>query len=153
MLNSGAPPARLVSEKPCCYFLSMSPTRFLLLTAAFWLHVLPAGAGFSPPLTPEQQSWLAKARRSERAGWIYLHIEGEPRARGFQHGYLLAKEIAEACAPPASGGNTKAPWIGPGWSAGRRHVRSEDRRRESRRARRHCRRRCAPPAAHVRATN
>jgi hypothetical protein len=46
-------------------------------------------------LTPEQQSWLAKGRRSERAGWIYLHIEGEPRERGFQHGYLLAKEIAE----------------------------------------------------------
>jgi len=47
------------------------------------------------PLTPEQQAWLSKAKRFERAGWIYLHTEGEPRARGFQHGYLLAKEIAE----------------------------------------------------------
>src|SRR5271166_916960 len=46
-------------------------------------------------LTPEQQAWLAKAKRFGRAGWIYLHIEGEPRERGFQHGYLLAKEIAE----------------------------------------------------------
>ncbi|MCE5287251.1 MAG: C45 family autoproteolytic acyltransferase/hydrolase [Pelosinus sp.] len=29
-------------------------------------------------------------------GWIYLHIEGQPYERGFQHGYLLAAEIAEA---------------------------------------------------------
>ncbi|HVM48185.1 MAG TPA: C45 family autoproteolytic acyltransferase/hydrolase [Candidatus Acidoferrum sp.] len=46
-------------------------------------------------LTAEQQGWLAKGRRLERAGWIYLHVEGEPRERGFQHGYLLAREIAE----------------------------------------------------------
>src|SRR5437016_3913865 len=47
------------------------------------------------PLTAEQKQWLARAGRHEKAGWIYVHIEGEPRARGFQHGYLLAKEIAE----------------------------------------------------------
>ena len=46
-------------------------------------------------LSPEQQQWLAKAHRLERQGWIYLHVEGEPKARGFQHGYLLAKEITE----------------------------------------------------------
>jgi hypothetical protein len=46
-------------------------------------------------LTPEQQAWLTKARRFSRAGWIYLHTEGEARQRGFQHGYLLAKEIAD----------------------------------------------------------
>ena len=48
-----------------------------------------------PPasLTPQQRACLAKARRFERAGWIYLHVEGEPRERGFQHGCLLAKEI------------------------------------------------------------
>jgi hypothetical protein len=47
------------------------------------------------PLTQEQKAWLARAERYEKNGWIYLHIEGEPRQRGFQHGYLLAKEIAE----------------------------------------------------------
>ncbi|MEY2430189.1 MAG: hypothetical protein QOJ40_3074, partial [Verrucomicrobiota bacterium] len=46
-------------------------------------------------LTPEQQSWVSKGKRSDRAGWIYLHTEGEPRPRGFQHGFLLAKEIAD----------------------------------------------------------
>jgi hypothetical protein len=47
-------------------------------------------------LTAEQKSWLAKANRHERDGWVYLHIEGKPLERGFQHGYLLAKEIKEA---------------------------------------------------------
>jgi hypothetical protein len=46
-------------------------------------------------LTADQQKWLAPANRHEKAGWIYLHIEGTPRARGFQHGYLVAHEIAE----------------------------------------------------------
>ncbi|HTA30461.1 MAG TPA: C45 family autoproteolytic acyltransferase/hydrolase [Candidatus Cybelea sp.] len=46
-------------------------------------------------LSAQQQEWLRAAERHERAGWIYLHVEGGPRERGFQHGYLLAKEIAE----------------------------------------------------------
>lgn len=33
--------------------------------------------------------------RFEQNGWIVLHIAGEPRERGFQHGYLLATELAE----------------------------------------------------------
>ena len=59
------------------------------------LLALCAQIGSAAP-TPQQQQWLAKAERHEKAGWIYLHVEGEPQARGFQHGYLLAKEIAEA---------------------------------------------------------
>jgi hypothetical protein len=43
----------------------------------------------------EQKTWLARAARYEKDGWIYLHIQGEPRERGYQHGYLLAKEIGE----------------------------------------------------------
>lgn len=46
-------------------------------------------------LTAEQQSCVDKGKRFERAGWIYLHVAGEARDRGFQHGYLLANEIAE----------------------------------------------------------
>jgi hypothetical protein len=46
--------------------------------------------------TPEQKAWLAKAARVDRAGWIALHVEGTPAERGFQHGFLLAKEIDEA---------------------------------------------------------
>src|SRR5450759_4854825 len=47
-------------------------------------------------LTNVQQSWLSKANRHEKNGWIYLHIEGTPKERGFQHGYLLSKEIKES---------------------------------------------------------
>jgi len=47
-------------------------------------------------LTNEQKAWLSKANRHEKNGWIYLHIEGMPKERGFQHGYLLAKEIKES---------------------------------------------------------
>ena len=60
----------------------------------------PASAAEAPPATvtaarpsPEQQQWLSRGRRTERDGWIHLRIDGAPRERGFQHGYLLAKEI------------------------------------------------------------
>ena len=35
------------------------------------------------------------AYRYPVAGWIYLHVEGKPYDRGYQHGYLMAKEIPE----------------------------------------------------------
>jgi hypothetical protein len=71
---------------------SGSLVRLLVFSAS----VLVACAGCAASLTPAQQQCLHKARRSERSGWIYLHIEGEPKDRGFQHGYLLAPEIADA---------------------------------------------------------
>lgn len=33
--------------------------------------------------------------RYEKNGWIYLHIQGEPYDRGYQHGYLVASELSE----------------------------------------------------------
>jgi hypothetical protein len=41
---------------------------------------------------------LAAAYRFDQAGWVYVHLEGEPRTIGYQHGYLLAPEIAAAFA-------------------------------------------------------
>ncbi len=70
--------------------------KIILLLAGGWLCALSAVAAAPSPLTAEQQAWLAKGKRSERAGWIYLHTEGEARPRGFQHGYLLAREIDDA---------------------------------------------------------
>ena len=35
------------------------------------------------------------AYRYPHGGWIYLHIEGQPYERGYQHGYLMAKEIPQ----------------------------------------------------------
>ena len=34
-------------------------------------------------------------RRPDRNGWIYVHLEGRPSAIGFQHGFLLAREIED----------------------------------------------------------
>ncbi len=47
-------------------------------------------------LTTGQKAWLARADRHEKNGWTYLHIEGGPLERGFQYGYLLAREIKDA---------------------------------------------------------
>ena len=43
-----------------------------------------------------QDPRLKGAYSFERGGWIYVHLEGEPDAIGFQHGYLLAPEIEDA---------------------------------------------------------
>ena len=67
---------------------------FLLLVLCTVVSLL--GATPEKPLTQQQESWLRKANRHEKSGWIYLHIEGSPRERGFQYGYLLAPEIKEA---------------------------------------------------------
>lgn len=48
------------------------------------------------------------AYRYASEGWIYLHIEGQPYERGYQHGHLMAKEIPEYLARCASElGNAK----------------------------------------------
>ncbi|NHA07984.1 peptidase C45 [Mucilaginibacter sp. HC2] len=36
---------------------------------------------------------IDKASRADKNGWIYLHLEGSPANMGYQHGYLLYKEI------------------------------------------------------------
>ena len=38
---------------------------------------------------------LKGSYRLERNGWIYVHLEGSPDQIGYQHGKLLAKEIAD----------------------------------------------------------
>jgi hypothetical protein len=46
------------------------------------------------------------AYRYPSEGWIYLHIEGAPYERGYQHGHLMAREIPEyleRCAAQLSG--------------------------------------------------
>ena len=42
---------------------------------------------------------LAGAYRFERGKWTYVHLQGTPDQIGYQHGYLLAPEIADAFAP------------------------------------------------------
>jgi hypothetical protein len=46
---------------------------------------------------------LKGAQRFEDGGWIYVHLEGDPSAIGFQHGYLLAPEIEDGFAAVSAG--------------------------------------------------
>jgi hypothetical protein len=72
----------------------------LLVSFCTFTTLIQIHAGVSS----EQQAWLAKAKRHEHHGWIYIHAEGGPRERGFQQGYLLAKEIADGLR------NTRVGW-------------------------------------------
>jgi hypothetical protein len=52
------------------------------------------GATASGAASPDAR--LQKAYRFQKGGWTYIHLEGSPSDIGFQHGYLLAPEIADA---------------------------------------------------------
>jgi len=84
------------------------------------LSILIIGAGFlwvgtnsyndAEAAKNEMQGTIASARERaaandprlkggysyERGGWVYVHLEGDAEAVGFQHGYLLAPEIEDA---------------------------------------------------------
>src|SRR5208283_4122549 len=50
----------------------------------------------SPTQSGASDARLQKAYRFQQGGWTYVHLEGSPSDIGFQHGYLLAPEIADA---------------------------------------------------------
>ncbi len=50
-------------------------------------------ASVSPWPIPQAVKKLGPAYRYPHGGWIYLHLEGEPYERGYQHGQLMAREI------------------------------------------------------------
>ncbi len=45
---------------------------------------------------PGDAERLRRASRSEKVGWIFVHLEGSPADVGYQHGYLLSSEIRDA---------------------------------------------------------
>src|SRR5215472_1359175 len=65
-----------------------------ILAGAALVTLAPAPAVHAAAPDPR----LAKAFRFEQGLWTYVHLEGDPRTVGFQHGYLLAPEIADALA-------------------------------------------------------
>ncbi len=70
---------------------------FVALTAFGWLHAnqaradRPSTGDFRPD--PASVQRYGPAYRYPQAGWIVLHIEGQPYERGYQHGRLLSSEI------------------------------------------------------------
>ena len=78
-------------------------------------------AGVSVDETPSAAGWPTRAAletfgpayRYPEGGWIYLHIEGAPYERGYQHGRLMSREIAEylaRCAAELGGTNGAGQW-------------------------------------------
>ena len=71
-------------------------SRFMLAISALFcgnLAFADQPTLFQPdPLSVQR---FEKGYRYPQAGWIVLHIEGEPYERGYQHGRLLAPEIVE----------------------------------------------------------
>jgi hypothetical protein len=65
---------------------------FLLLLDRSAASPQPRNAASSGSSDPR----LQKAYRFQQGGWTYVHLEGSPEQIGFQHGYLLAREIADA---------------------------------------------------------
>ena len=61
--------------------------------AAIALALAAAASACRQPAAQDPR--LAGAYRFERDGWIYVHLQGPPAQVGFQHGYLLAPEIAD----------------------------------------------------------
>ena len=54
-------------------------------------------AAASAPAQDPYATRLAQAfRNPPEAGWIFVHLEGSAAAIGFQHGYLLSKEIEDS---------------------------------------------------------
>ena len=75
------------------------PARALLIGFGWLLLGSRAAGGERPasvptPPDPSSVERFGPAYRYPQAGWIVLHIEGEPYERGYQHGRLLAPEIA-----------------------------------------------------------
>ena len=68
---------------------------------------LPSAATFRPD--PAAVIRYGPAYRYPQAGWVVLHIEGAPYERGYQHGRLMAAEIAEFIKTRAICRNPKSP--------------------------------------------
>jgi len=67
----------------------------------------PGAKPFEPDPATVQRS--GAGYRYPQAGWIVLHIEGEPYERGYQHGRLMAPEIGRFVSALAAYRSAKAP--------------------------------------------
>jgi hypothetical protein len=100
--------------------------RLLLALSLSPLFALPAVP--APPekvaIPPEHRPAAADvarygpAYRYPQAGWVVVHVEGEPYPRGYQQGRLLAKEIAAYVRMLSTELSPKAP--ADGWKSARR---------------------------------
>src|SRR5258708_4361271 len=72
--------------------LPLAALTILLLMASPCVQAATPTQDYQPD--PKAVERYGPAYRYPQAGWIVLHIEGKPYERGYQHGRLLAPEIA-----------------------------------------------------------
>ena len=99
-------------------FLSLSPLLPLFLAPS--APAAPPDPAAIPPLhqpAARDVTRYGPAYRYPQAGWVVLHVEGEPYVRGYQQGRLLAKEIAAQIRMLATECSAKAP--ADGWKSAR----------------------------------
>lgn len=69
----------------------------MVRTASLFALLVSTGLFAAAAPSQEADARLAHAfRNPPEAGWIFVHLEGGPSAVGFQHGYLLPKEIEDS---------------------------------------------------------
>ena len=85
----------LVSTRP-----GFSQSVRSLFTSLIVICVLGAGVLEAAPggVTAASDTQSQPGYRFERGGWTYVHLEGTPAEIGYQHGRLLAREIADTLA-------------------------------------------------------
>jgi hypothetical protein len=79
----------------------MKRTRLVLIATSLLLTFILAGCGAEQnksaisAAAPNAKGKSQGGSRFERAGWVYVHLEGAPDRIGYQHGSLLSKEIED----------------------------------------------------------
>src|SRR3954447_25601284 len=62
----------------------------ITIIASLLIAIIAGGCKQKPT---EPHNRLANATREDKNGWIYVHLAGSPADVGYQHGFLVAKEI------------------------------------------------------------
>ncbi|HUK25225.1 MAG TPA: C45 family peptidase [Terriglobales bacterium] len=75
---------------------ALTASAIILILAFAVVFVFSVCARSSSPEGSSDPRLQHAFRRPETNGWTFVHLEGTPGEIGYQHGYLLAPEIAEA---------------------------------------------------------
>src|ERR1035438_5093174 len=71
--------------------LQLSRKMYICLLA---FSIVPAFAA-APEASAADDARLNGAYKFNEGGWTYVHLQGTPEQIGFQHGYILAREIED----------------------------------------------------------
>ncbi len=69
--------------------------KFLFPAILLSIVLISCNSPSSKKTTLSHEQMMANATRSEKNGWIVVHLQGSPEVIGYQHGYLLANEIVD----------------------------------------------------------